>query len=292
MNKLKIDFCHFKKQFSKYVFVFLKYLFLLLIALFLLLPFYWMFNVALQSNYSDISWYPKEFTLQNFVNFFSSKFHFFSRFVSTILVVGISTILGVVISAIIAFALSLLEFKTKKIIFGVFLVTTMITTESMFLINYKTVAYLGLVNPGQGSLIPGGVYLALVLPFLINFVHIFLLMQNIQKIPKELYLSAKVDGSNDFKFLRKILIPLLKGNLINIIIFRAVSAWNAYLWPQLVGAKLLTNEIRIFYDSEQKQNLINEQMAALVVITIPLILLFLFCKKYILEGKLNSGIKG
>ncbi|WP_349401946.1 ABC-type sugar transport system, permease protein [Candidatus Phytoplasma solani] len=293
MNKLQLDLLILKKKIPCFFFIFVKYFFLFLIAIILALPFYWMLNVSFQNDSLNVSWYPKNFTIKHFVDVLSHKNGvFFHSFLITILVVFFSTILGLFVSVITAFALSILKFKTKKIVFGLFLVTTMITTESMFLTNYQTVARLGLVDSGNGSQLPGGVYFAMVLPFLINFFHIFLLIQNIKKIPKELYLSAKIDGSSDFNFLYKILVPLLKDNLINIIIFRAVAAWNAYLWPKLVGGKLLTVIMRDFFNSETKPALINQQMAATVLITIPLVLLFIFCKKYILESKLHSGIKG
>lgn len=104
----------------------------------------------------------------------------------------VSTLLGCFISVITAFALSILEFKTKKIVFGVFLMTTMVTTESMFLTNYQTFANLGLVDSGTGSKIPGGVYFALILPFLVNVVHIFLLIQNIKKFQKNYIYQLKL----------------------------------------------------------------------------------------------------
>ncbi|CCP88146.1 carbohydrate ABC transporter permease [Candidatus Phytoplasma solani] len=293
MNKIKSNFLIFQKKLSEVLLVFLKYLFLFIFAFFLILPFYWMLNIALQKESSTISYFPINFTFENFIGFFkSSRLEFFSAFFKTIGIVLVSTLLGCFISVITAFALSILEFKTKKIVFGVFLMTTMVTTESMFLTNYQTFANLGLVDSGTGSKIPGGVYFALILPFLVNVVHIFLLIQNIKKIPKELYLSAKIDGSSDFKFLYKILIPLLKNNLINIFIFSAVAAWNAYLWPSLVGGKTLTVLVRKTFSSEIKETLLHQQMAAITLITIPLILLFVVCKKYVLEGRLNSGIKG
>ncbi|CAM11358.1 Sugar transport system, permease protein [Candidatus Phytoplasma australiense] len=294
MNKIQSNLLILKRKAPSFFFIFVKYFFLFFVLLFLALPFYWMLNVAFQKDSLHIHWYPKNFTIEHFKNVLvgNDKIGFLPSFLVTILVVFLSTILGIIVSVITAFALSILQFKNKRIVFSLFLITTMITTESMFLINYQTVARLGLVDPGNGSIVPGGVYFAMVLPFLINFVHIFLLMQNIKKIPKELYLSVKIDGSSNFNFLFKILIPLLKDNLINIVIFRAVAAWNAYLWPQLVGGKLLTVIVRNFFDSDTKPNLINQQMAATTLITVPLVLLFIFCKKYVLEGNLNSGIKG
>jgi multiple sugar transport system permease protein len=290
-NKKKFIFAKLKKLLPKVCASFIKYFFLLVFSLFLAIPFYLMVNLALQNNPAFSSFFPKDFTWGNFA-FLFTRYNLISTFFKTFAVVFVSTILGIFVSVITAFALSILEFRTKKIILGIFLITTMITTESMFLTNYQTFALLGFVDAGQGTRVFGGIYLAMVLPFLINVFHIFLLMQNIKKIPKELYLSAKVDGSSDWKFLYKILTPLLRDNIINIIIFRAVGAWNAYLWPELVGGKLLTNVIRNIFDSEKNQHLVNQQMAATVLMTLPLILLFIFCKKYVLEGKLNSGIKG
>ncbi|WP_069028424.1 carbohydrate ABC transporter permease [Maize bushy stunt phytoplasma] len=290
-NKTKLIFAKLKKHLPKVCATFTKYFFLSFFALFLAIPFYWMLNLALQDNPACPSFFPKDLTWNNF-SFLFTRYSLFLTFFKTLTVVFISTVLGIFVSIITAFALSILEFRTKKIILGVFLITTMITTESMFLTNYQTVARLGFVDSGQGTRVFSGIYLAMILPFIINVFHIFLLMQNIKKIPKELYLSAKVDSSSDWKFLYKILTPLLRDNIINIIIFRAVATWNAYLWPELVGGKLLTNVIRNIFDSEKNQHLVNQQMAATVLMTLPLVLLFIFCKRYVLEGKLNSGIKG
>jgi multiple sugar transport system permease protein len=139
-------------------------------------------------------------------------------------------------------------------------------------------------------------YLALILPFMTSIFYIFFLRQTFKQIPDELYLAAKVDGTSDFKYLRKIMVPIASPTIITITILNAMGTWSAYIWPQLVTNKdeyrLVTNGLREAYTDFSGQTAFNEQMAAAMIVTIPLLIVFMFLRKYIMRGVSRSGIKG
>ena len=127
--------------------------------------------------------------------------------------------------------------------------------------------------------------------------YIFLLRQNFMQIPNELYLAAKVDGTSDLKYLWKVMIPLSLPTLISITILKMMGAWNTYIWPKLVandGAHdLITNGLRnAFTDANSMRTDFPLQMAAITIVSIPLFLVFIFLRKYIMKGVSRSGIKG
>ncbi|MDV3198074.1 MAG: carbohydrate ABC transporter permease [Vigna little leaf phytoplasma] len=289
-NQLKIQY---KK--IKYLSI-LKYFFLFLVSLVLIFPFFLMFNFSLKSNEEIIEnsilslpkcWY-------NFDNYRKAYefFNFFRYFLNTCIMVFFSTLLGTLCCILTAFALSMFNFRSKSIIISLLILSLMITSETLVLTNYRTVSSLGMVNNGKGSDLPGGVYFAMVLPYIVNVVHILILIKTFKIIPKELYYTAKIDGTTDWQYLWKILVPITKGTLLITIIFRIVAAWNAYSWPELVGGEMLTNMSRKKFNNETGIDEVNVQMAVAVLINLPLFFIFVFFKKYIVSGDNSSGIKG
>jgi multiple sugar transport system permease protein len=275
----------------------LKFTFLFSVVLFLTFPFYVMVITSLKSN-NDINtnnalMFPKKWELKNYIDVFGIKhFQFMKYFVNTLFMVFISTVLGTLFAILAAFALSILYFPFKKTIITLLFVAMMIASETLVLTNFRTMAQWRMVDTGNGASFPFGVTFAMVLPYLVNVVHVFLIMQSFQRVPKELYYTAKIDGTTDWEYLWKILIPITKSSIIVTIIFRIVAAWNAYSWPELVGGQLLTNMIRKTFDGESGIDKLNVQMAASVLINLPLLLIFIFSKKYIISGENKSGIKG
>lgn len=277
----------------------LKYFFLILFAFFLTLPFLLMISYALKDNSEltsvNFNFFPKKINLDSFrfiLNSDQKEIPFLKYFFNTFIMVFWSTLIGTFISIITAFAFSVLNFKFKKTIFRLFFLSMMIINETLILVNFRTVSFFKMVSVGNSYVIPFGVYFAMILPFLVDVFHIFLLLENSKKIPKELYYAAKIDGANDLNYLFKIWIPILKPTIFTIFILRSVAAWNAYLWPELVGGKLLTNMMTKMFTYDFSLLKTNSQMAAAFLIILPLILVFLFFKKYIIQGELRSGIKG
>ncbi|MFA5693103.1 MAG: carbohydrate ABC transporter permease, partial [Acholeplasmataceae bacterium] len=173
------------------------------------------------------------------------------------------------------------------------LATMMIPGEMMVISNYVTVSRLKWTNdPGWGS------YYAMIFPFLVSIFHIYLLRQTFRQIPNELYYAAKVDGCTDFKYLWRVMVPMAKSSIITITILKIMGAWNAYIWPDIVANekyKLVTTWLRSsFVDSETGVGrvLMNYQMGATVIVTVPLLLFFIIFRKYIMSGVSRSGVKG
>ncbi|WP_235590201.1 ABC transporter permease subunit [Candidatus Phytoplasma oryzae] len=228
----------------------------------------------------------------NYKKVFSGQFAFFKFFCNTFRMVFFSTLLGTFCCILTAFTLSHLKFRMKNVILILLILSLMIASETLVLTNFRTVTKLGWVNTGQKSKIPFGIDLAMIFPYLNNTVHTLLLIKTFERVPKEIYYTSKVDGANNWYYLWKILVPITKATIIITIIFRIVAAWNAYAWPELVGAELLTNMLRKKFDLETEIDSVNIQMAASVLINLPLFFIFIFFKKYIISGESHSGIKG
>lgn len=273
----------------------LVYAFLVIFALFIIIPFYWMFATALRTqeelNRTSISFFPETWVFENFaeaIRYASGKQANFFRFYWNTIVVGVLTTSGTLITTILAaFAFARLNFKGKETLFAVLLATMMIPGEIFVITNYATVSSLGWKNT----------YVALVLPFIVSVFYIFFLRQTFRQIPNELYLAAKVDGTGDFKYLFKVMIPMAKSTITSILILSMMGTWNAYVWPNLVASDndmlLVSNGLlSIYKDTDGNGTMINLQMAAAVLVTVPLLIVFLLLRKQIMNGVSRSGIKG
>ena len=230
----------------------------------------------------------------NYVYVFDS-FDFLKYMKNTIVVAIFSTAGTLITTIFAAFAFARLKFKGREPLFLVFLMTMMIPGEMMVISNYITVAAFGWIGTGQTLT---KAYLAMIVPFLVSVFHIYLLRQNFKQIPNELYLAAKVDGKSDWKFLWRVMVPLAAPTLISITILKFMGTWNSYVWPNLVtnsdDFRLISNGLRgsSFTDADIGKTSYGYQMAATVLVTVPLFLLFVFFRKYIMRGVGRAGIKG
>ena len=267
----------------------LLYAFLITMAIIVIFPFYWMIISSLKSTVEYRlpvpTLFPKEIMWGNYVEAFSAA-NLGRLFLNTVFVGIVSTILSLVITVLSAFAFARLEFKGKNAIFGALLATMMIPGELFTITNYVTVTKFGWIDS----------FTVLIVPFLVSVFYIYLLRQNFMQIPNELYLAAKVDGTGDFKYLCKVMIPLSLPTLISITILKMMGAWNSYVWPRLVTTsedmRLITNGLRDAFTDMSGQANIPVQMAAVAVVSFPLFLVFIFLRKYIMKGVSRSGIKG
>ncbi len=267
------------------------YLFLLVMAFIVLFPFYWMVISSLKTveeYYRNVpTFIPETFVWKNYVDAFDTA-NLWTLFKNTVFVGVVSTLLSLVITILSAFAFARLEFKGKNTLFAALLATMMIPGELFTITNYVTVNDFKWLNT----------YTVLIVPFLVSVFYIYLLRQNFLQIPNELYLAAKVDGTGDFKYLLKVMIPLSLPTLISITIMKMMGAWNSYMWPNLVANddahELITNGLRGADFTEIGGDRINYpvQMAAVALVSIPLFLVFMFFRKYIMKGVSRSGIKG
>ena len=222
---------------------------------------------------------------ENYVNAFNTA-NLGRLFFNTMYVGIVSTILSLVITVLSAFAFARLEFKGKNILFAGLLATMMIPGELFTITNYGTVSAWGWLDS----------YRVLIVPFLVSVFYIYLLRQNFLQIPNELYLAAKVDGTSDLKYLWKVMIPLALPTLISITILKMMGAWNSYVWHNLLTRKeqyrLITNGLRNAFTETTGDVNYPQQMAAVALVSIPLFLVFIFLRKYIMKGVSRSGIKG
>ena len=265
------------------------YLFLSLMALIVLFPFYWMIISSLKTldeyRMSTPTFWPRVIMLSNYLEAFTTA-NLGRLFLNTMYVGLVSTILSLVITILTAFAFARLEFKGKETLFALLLATMMIPGELFTITNYSTVTTLGWINT----------YTVLIVPFLVSVFYIYLLRQNFLQIPNELYLAAKVDGTSDWKYLWKVMVPLALPTLISITILKMMGAWNSYIWPRLVANdeahRMITNGLRNAFTETTGDVNYPVQMAAVALVSAPLFLVFVFLRKYIMSGVSRSGIKG
>ena len=290
MTEKDIDTVSKKQKIVKIVVQVMLYAFLTVMALIVLFPFYWMLISSVKSiaeyNQSVPSLFPQEFHFENYVKAFNTA-NLGTLFKNTVFVGVVSTALSLVITVLSAFAFARLEFKGKNALFAMLLATMMIPGELFTITNYQTVNTFGWMNT----------YTVLIVPFLVSVFYIYLLRQNFMQIPNELYLAAKVDGTTDLKYLWKVMIPLSLPTLISITILKMMGAWNTYVWPRLVAnradMRLITNGLRnAFTDQGTNMTDYPTQMAAVAIVSLPLFLVFIFLRKYIMKGVSRSGIKG
>ena len=269
------------------------YTFLVVFALFVILPFYWMIATSLRDSLelesTKISFFPKYWKFSNYAAAVKEAgvTIFIGLFKNT-LIVGFLTTAGTMVTTVLAaFAFARLNFKGKEVLFSILLATMMIPGEIFVITNYATVSSFGWKNT----------YTALVLPFMVSVFYIFFLRQTFRQIPNELYLAAKVDGTGDFKYLWKVMIPMAKSTITSILILSMMGTWNAYVWPNLVAGDdnmlLVSNGLmKIYAATDETKPMVAYQMAAAVLVTLPLLVVFLLLRKQIMNGVSRSGIKG
>lgn len=276
------------------------YALLLLAALLFVFPFYWMIITSFKSGAEIQGFLPgyegvQTFWPVNFVNNFatlSSRFNF-PMYLGNTLLVGVFTTLGMIVTCILsAFAFARLSFKGKDLVFTLFLSTMMIPGEMMVITNYVSVSNFGWTDGSRT-----GAYLAMIIPFMTSVFYTYLLRQNFLQVPNELYLAARVDGKNDWQYLWKVMVPLAMPSITTILILGLMGSWNAYIWPNLIAGgrnefKLISNGLRDSFQTGTDFDEYGRQMAATVLVTLPLLLVFILFRKYIMRGVSRAGIKG
>lgn len=274
----------------------ITYIFLIAMGLIIVFPFYWMIITSLKTG-EEIkalvqTFYPHVVRWENYTEAFSRLN--FGVLLRNTLIVGIISTLGTLVTTILAaYAFARLTFKGRDLVFMFLLGSMMIPGEMMVISNYISVSRLGWTAKGNYF----GNFSAMIIPFWVSIFYIYLLRQNFKQVPNELYLAAKVDGKSDWEFLWKVMVPLAMPTLTTIFILKLMGAWNSYVWPNLIatGNKdiyLITNGLRETFNTAENANEYGAQMAATVIVTVPLLLLFIFFRKYIMRGVGRAGIKG
>ena len=291
MSERKIEKVKQRQRVAKVIGKIGVYAFLIAMALIVLFPFYWMIISSLKTKdeyylTQPTFWPTQGLDFANYAQAFKVG-NLGVTFANTVYVGIVSTALSLVITVLSAFALARLEFKGKNLLFAGMLATMMIPGELFTITNYKTVVDLGWTNT----------FTVLIVPFLVSVFYIYLLRQNFLQIPDELYYAAKVDGTSDLKYLWKVMIPIAMPSLISITILKMMGAWNSYVWPRLVASDdvhaLITYKLRTTqWDTDPMYVGYPVQMAAVTLVSIPLFMVFIFLRKYIMKGVARSGIKG
>ncbi len=268
----------------------LTYIFLFILAVIMVFPFYWMLISSVKTideYYLTIpTFWPQTFQFTNYLDAWN-KADFGRYMINTVLVGVTSTLVSLFITILAAFAFAKLKFKGREALFSILLATMMIPGEMFTITNYQTVSNWGWKNS----------YTVLIVPFLVSVFYIYLLRQNFKQIPDSLYYAAKVDGCSDMKYLFKVLVPLSMPSIITITILKMMGAWNSYIWPRLVTSsdafKLVTNGLRTAFNDEASGRINYPlQMAAVVIVSLPLFIIFVIFRKYIMRGVSRSGTKG
>ena len=271
----------------------LIYLFLVIWAIIVLFPFYWMVltsvkNTAAYNNEKIPEFITLAPTGENYVKAFT-EVTLGRYFVNTLIFTVATTGLMMLVIVPAAFAFSRLEFKGKNLLFALFLSMMMIPTELVIITNYVTIVNWGFQ---KGDL----TYLGLILPSVTSVFYIYLLKENFEAIPDELYNAAKVDGTSDLKYLLKVMVPIAQPTIVTIAILKVIECWNSYVWPRLITKEskyfLVSNGIQAIRESGFGRQDIPAMMAAVVVISVPLIALFLAFRDKIMAGVSRGGTKG
>ncbi len=266
------------------------YTMLTLWALIVLFPFYWMVLTSVKSYGSYNSEYIPAFitlspTLENYAHAFTAV-PLARYFTNTLIFTVITTAVMLIVTVLAAFAFARMNFRGKNLVFTLFLALMMIPNELVVITNYVTITDLELRNTFAG----------LILPSVTSVFYIYLLKENFSQIPDNLYYAAKVDGTSDLKYLLKVMVPICKPTIITVAILKIIECWNSYVWPRLVTDNelyfLVSNGIQSIRENGFGRENIPAMMAAVVVISVPLIILFLIFRKKIMAGVARGGMKG
>ncbi|MBQ9912416.1 MAG: carbohydrate ABC transporter permease [Firmicutes bacterium] len=268
----------------------LTYIMLTIWGLMVLFPFYWMILCSVKSygqyNAEQIpSFFTLTPTLENYVKAFTSV-PLARYFGNTIIFTVLTTLIMLTVTVLAAFAFSRLSFRGKNLLFTGFLALMMIPNELVIITNFQTITNWGMRNTFAG----------LILPSITSIFYIYLLKQNFEQIPDTLYSAAKVDGCSDLRYLTKVMIPICKPTIVTIVILKVIECWNSYVWPRLITDNslyfLVSNGIQEIRENGFGRENIPAMMAAVVVISLPLLVIFLIFHKKIMEGVSRGGTKG
>ena len=268
----------------------ITYFFLAFWAVIVLFPFYWMLLTSVKSYGAYNSEYIPKFytlspTLQNYADAFSAV-SLGQYLINTVIFTVVTTAVMMFVITLAAFAFARLEFRGKNIVFLLFLSLMMIPNELIIITNFVTITELDMRNSFPG----------LILPSITSVFYIYLLKENFEQVLDSLYYAAKVDGTSDLKYLLKVLVPISRPTLITIAILKVIECWNSYVWPRLITDDeryfLVSNGIQEIRENGFGRENIPAMMAAVVVISVPLIVLFLLFRNKIMAGVSRGGLKG
>jgi multiple sugar transport system permease protein len=265
------------------------YLLLIAVALLIILPLLWMLSTSFKPKSEwflpQIYWIPRTFTWANYEKLLDNPSLPIGRwFLNSLFVSSLATLLILTIDSLAAYAYARMEFRGKRIIFAL-LLSTLFLPGMMFLVpNFLTISQLGLLNSYAGVILPG----------LAGVFGIFFMRQFFESLPRDLEEAAFIDGATRVQTFLLIALPLAKPALATLGIITFLASWNDFLWPLLIlkDTSLLTlppglRTLQGAYTSEYGQ-----MMAGAVITSIPVLILYLFLQRYIVESVQTTGLKG
>lgn len=259
-------------------------------AIIVLFPFYWMILTSFKSYSSYNNEYIPKFyasnpTIQNYLDAFNTV-SLGKYLLNTAIFTILTTLVMLIVTVLAAYAFARLQFRGKNFVFVCFLALMMIPNELVIITNFVTITNMDLRNSFAG----------LILPSIASVFYIYLLKENFEAIPDTLYYAAKVDGTSDFKYLFKVMIPIARPTIVTIVILKVIECWNSYVWPRLITDDsnyfLVSNGIQEIRENGFGRENIPAMMAAVVVISLPLIVLFLIFRRTVMSGVSRGGTKG
>lgn len=263
------------------------YLILLVALLLVITPFIWMvlgsFKTGAELRAVPPTWWPENPTTDNFSSLFS-RLSFGTYFVNSTVVAVAVTLGNLLFCSMVGYALAMLNFRGKKVVFILIMGTLMIPGVVTFVPLFVLVANLGLVDT-----LPG-----LILPFLVGPFGVFLMRQFILGLPKDLVEAARIDGAGEVKIFLRIIVPLLSPALATLGILTFLGSWNNFLWPLVVAQNNDTYTLPValaLYSTGQNQTEYGLLMAGATVVVVPVLVVFLFFQKYFIQGIATTGIK-
>ncbi|GAB4208558.1 MAG: carbohydrate ABC transporter permease [Roseiflexaceae bacterium] len=265
----------------------LRYVALVLLACFFVLPLLWMTSTAFKpfQEWLTPNWIPQQPTLENFISILSDpSVPVGSWFGNSLLIATIFTALVLVVDALAAYAYARMEFPGRGLLFGL-LLSTLVMPGLMFLIpNYLTIARLDWLDSYQGVIAPGvaGVF------------GVFFLRQFFQSIPRELEEAALIDGANIWTTFTRVVLPLSGGALATLGVLTFMASWNDFLWPLLVLTDRARQTLPAGLATLQGQYTFDygKLMAGAALTAAPVLLMYIFLQRYIVQSVAMTGLKG
>ena len=266
------------------------YIFLAFWGLMVLFPFYWMVLTSFKSTGAyNAEFTPKFYTLAPTLENYQEAFTavpLAKYFLNTVIFTVATTAVMLVVIILAAYAFAKLEFKGKDLVFTLFLALMMIPGELVVITNYVTITNWNMRNTFWG----------LILPSVTSVFYIYLLKENFAQVSDDLYKAARIDGCSDMGFLLKVMVPICRPTIVTVVIRKVIECWNSYVWPRLITTDqnyfLVSNGIQQIRESGFGRDNIPAMMAAVVVISVPLVILFLLFHKKIMAGVSRGGTKG
>ena len=263
------------------------YVFATGVGFLIVIPLYWMIITALKTQTAiftyPIEWFPKEFTLQNFVDLFA-RFPF-GKVLRNSAIVSVSySVISIVTCSMAAFAFAKIPFRGSEALLKVYLATLMIPFQSTLIPLFMLFNSAGLSNT----------YGSVIIPSLFRVFGIFLLVQHMRTIPDDYIDAARIDGASYFTILWKVILPLSLPVIAGYAVITFMDAWNDYLWPLVMLTKenMMTVPVALGMVNGQYERNFGVQMAGSLISIVPVVLIYLAAQSKMKDGLTLGGIKG